>query len=428
MTDDLIDALNARPTDGSIITVIGVGGAGCNAVANMWRMRIDGVSYIACNTDRKSLDANPAPCKIRLGADGLGAGNDPENGRTAAIASLDEVRFQLGACGCRMAFIAAGMGGGTGTGAAPVIARLAREMGLLTVGIVTSPLAGEGEPRWRQAMEAIARMEEHVDALLVIDNDNVVDTYDDLSLEEAFSRADDVLATSARGIAEIVTRQSNLVGVDFADVATVMRNCGRAHMSVTSARGENRVEEAIRAALCSPLLGQTRIAGAKNILINLSTADSRDLKARELKHLLERIQQYANDGRAVDGLSATNIIWGTNVNEQMEPGTLELVIIATGFEAPTPQPAPIPAYAEPEPPAAAGETEPSATGSKPEETDGEPARTESADTEHPETSGTGAGATETPADTTPAAVWAQLTRRVTQFVGKVFDGESDTPM
>ena len=185
MTDDLIDALNARPTDGSIITVIGVGGAGCNAVANMWRMRIDGVSYIACNTDRKSLDANPAPCKIRLGADGLGAGNDPENGRTAAIASLDEVRFQLGACGCRMAFIAAGMGGGTGTGAAPVIARLAREMGLLTVGIVTSPLAGEGEPRWRQAMEAIARMEEHVDALLVIDNDNVVDTYDDLSLEEA---------------------------------------------------------------------------------------------------------------------------------------------------------------------------------------------------------------------------------------------------
>ena len=277
-------------------------------------------------------------------------------------------------------------------------------------------------------MEAIARMEEHVDALLVIDNDNVVDTYDDLSLEEAFSRADDVLATSARGIAEIVTRQSNLVGVDFADVATVMRNCGRAHMSVTSARGENRVEEAIRAALCSPLLGQTRIAGAKNILINLSTADSRDLKARELKHLLERIQQYANDGRAVDGLSATNIIWGTNVNEQMEPGTLELVIIATGFEAPTPQPAPIPAYAEPEPPAAAGETEPSATGSKPEETDGEPARTESADTEHPETSGTGAGATDTHADTTPAAVWAQLTRRVTQFVGKVFDGESDTPM
>lgn len=451
-----MDALNARPTSGSIIAVVGVGGAGCNAVANMWRMRIDGVSYIACNTDRKSLDANPAPCKVCLGSDGLGAGNDPANGRAAAIASYDEVRFQLASTGCRMAFIAAGMGGGTGTGAAPVIAKLAREMGLLTVGIVTSPLAGEGRPRWQQAMEAIALLETYVDALLVIDNDNVVDTYDDLPLEEAFGRADDVLATAARGIAEIVTRQSNLVGTDFADVATVMRNCGRAHMSVTSASGENRVEEAIRAALCSPLLGRTRIAGAKHILINLSTADSRDLKARELKHLLERIQQFANDGRAVEGLSATNIIWGTSVNERMEPGVLELVIIATGFEAPPPQPAPIPAFEEPEGPAEAGkgdeETAGEETGEEapdavpaPEEdperaaerkrsaeaasveavpeTGNEVPDNEEIDVEEPgnETAGTRD-------EVSAAAVWTQLSRRVTQFVEKVFDAGKDTPM
>lgn len=341
MSDPVLSALNAQPVNEEMILVVGVGGAGCNAVSNMWRRNIRGVSYLACNTDQKSLNQSPVPSKIRLGADGLGAGNNPERGRSAAIESLEEVRFRLASSGCRMVFIAAGMGGGTGTGAAPVIAKLAREMELLTVGIVSSPLADEGEKRWKQALEAIAEMEQHVDALLVIDNDNVVNTFKDLSLAEAFSRADDVLATAARGIAEIITRESDLVNIDFADVSAVMRNCGRAHMSVTSARGENRVEEVIRASLCSPLLGQAQIAGAKNVLVNFSTHDSDDLKAGELTRALQRIQKHANAGRESVGLSPSNIIWGTNKNEEMEPGVLELVIIATGFEAAPLRPASI---------------------------------------------------------------------------------------
>jgi cell division protein FtsZ len=167
-------------------------------------------------------------------------------------------------------------------------------MEMLTVGIVTSPLVSEGKRRWKQAMEAIAQLEQNVDALLVIDNDNVVRAYDDLPLHEAFSRADDVLSTATRGIAEIVTRESDLVGVDFADVAEVMRNCGRAHMSVTSACGENRVDEVLKASLCSPLLGHQEITGAKNILLNFSVPDSDELKTREVKQVLDLIQRYAN--------------------------------------------------------------------------------------------------------------------------------------
>ena len=210
-----------------------------------------------------------------------------------------------------------------------VIAKLSKELGLLTVGIVTSPLASEGKKRWKQAMEAIAELEQNVDALLVIDNDNVVRAYDELPLHEAFSRADDVLSTATRGIAEIVTRESDLVGVDFADVTEVMRNCGRAHMSVTSACGENRVDEVLKASLCSPLLGHLEIAGAKNILLNFSVPDSDELKTREVTQVLDRIQHYANAGRKNVGLSETNIIWGTSINPQMESGTLELGIIAT---------------------------------------------------------------------------------------------------
>lgn len=329
--------IRAEQDTTTLILVIGVGGAGCNAVANMWEAGVEGVSYLACNTDRKSLDTSPVNHRICLGADGLGAGNRPARARDAAIASQEAIRLHIESSGCRMVFIAAGMGGGTGTGAAPVIARLAREMGILTVGVVTSPLVSEGRRRWQQAMEAIAEMERNVDALLVIDNDHVVELYDDLPLHETFGRADDVLSTATRGIAEIVTRESDLVGVDFADVSEVLRDCGRAHMSVASARGENRAREALRASLDSPLLDSGRIVGAKDILLYFTTPDPDELKTRELKLVLDEVQRQANRGREVDGLSDTNIIWGTSVNPALEPGTLELIVIATGFPAGGPE-------------------------------------------------------------------------------------------
>mgnify|MGYP000825319368 FL=1 len=194
--DELMAEIQVPRDESSLIMVIGVGGAGCNAVSNMWHAGVKGVTYLACNTDRKSLNINPVSNKVRLGTEGLGAGNRPERGRDAAIASLEDIRRYLMESGCRMVFITAGMGGGTGTGAAPVIAKLAKEMEMLTVGIVTSPLVSEGKRRWKQAMEAIAQLEQNVDALLVIDNDNVVRAYDDLPLHEAFSRADDVLSLS----------------------------------------------------------------------------------------------------------------------------------------------------------------------------------------------------------------------------------------
>ena len=308
-----------------------------------------------------------------------------------------------------MVFITAGMGGGTGTGAAPVIAKLAKEMEMLTVGIVTSPLVSEGKRRWKQAMEAIAQLEQNVDALLVIDNDNVVRAYDDLPLHEAFSRADDVLSTATRGIAEIVTRESDLVGVDFADVAEVMRNCGRAHMSVTSACGENRVDEVLKASLCSPLLGHQEITGAKNILLNFSVPDSDELKTREVKQVLDLIQRYANGDRKNVGLSETNIIWGTSINPQMESGTLELVIIATGFEVPDTNPG-----------VAGWEDGPSRTRAHVFAVSENPERPEIPEKgrEEPVMAGDGE---------TLQGVWGELSRKVSGWVGRVFEGE-DTPM
>lgn len=395
----------------SLILVIGVGGAGCNAVSNMWEAGVEGVSYLACNTDRKSLDTCPVNHKIRLGDDGLGAGNRPERGRDAAIASLEAIRAHMKTSGCRMVFITAGMGGGTGTGAAPVIAKLSREMGMLTVGVVSSPLLSEGRRRWEQATRSIAQMEEHVDALLVIDNNHVIDLYEDLPLRESFSRADDVLSTATRGIADIVTQESDLVGVDFSDVAEVLRDCGRAHMSVTSARGADRAAEALRASLESPLMEHNRITGAKNILLNFTTTDSDDLKTREVRQVLERIQQYANQGRECRGLSDTNIIWGTSLNPSLEPGTLELVVIATGFSV---EETPEPTVPEPEAPRAEEPAEEEERQQAPERSAGTPGQEYVDDGQ------------ETDADTAPASrtkIWETLAQRITGL----FEGE-DTPM
>ena len=296
MTDELMSEIKAPKTDGSIIMVVGVGGAGGNAVNHMWNLGIRGVTFMVCNTDQQALDKSPVEQKIRLGAEGLGAGNDPENGRRAAVESLPEIRQHLEEAGTRMLFITAGMGGGTGTGASPVIAKLAKEMGLLTVAIVTSPLAVEGKIRYEQAFRGIEELRQNVDSLLIINNENILEIYGRLSLKQAFGKADDILCSAAKGIAEIITVESDLVNVDFADVSKVMRDSGRAHMAVATAEGDNRAETAAEASL----------------------------------RILEYIQAHASVQDDNGVIHNANIIWGTSEKPQLG-NAIELVVVATGF-------------------------------------------------------------------------------------------------
>ena len=318
MSDDLMNEIAAAKDKSSIIMVVGVGGAGGNAVNHMWNLGIKDVGFMVCNTDAQALDNSPVEEKVQLGREGLGAGNDPENGRKAA--------------GTRMLFVTAGMGGGTGTGASPVIAKLAHEMGILTVGIVTSPLAVEGKIRYEQAFRGIEELSRNVDSLLVINNENIVEMYGRLSLKQAFGKADDILASAAKGIAEIITVESDMVNVDFADVSKVMRDSGRAHMSVATAEGEHRAAEVARASLESPLLDHTLISGAKNILLNISTSDADSLALDEVMEILKYIQSHASV-QAPDGtVHDANIIWGTSVKPQLGR-RIELVVVATGFDS-----------------------------------------------------------------------------------------------
>ena len=330
MTDELMSEIKAPKTDGSIIMVVGVGGAGGNAVNHMWNLGIRGVTFLVCNTDQQALDKSPVELKIRLGAEGLGAGNDPENGRRAAVESLPEIRQHLEESGTRMLFITAGMGGGTGTGASPVIAKLAKEMGLLTVAIVTSPLAVEGKIRYEQAFRGIEELRQNVDSLLIINNENILEIYGRLALKQAFGKADDILASAAKGIAEIITVESDLVNVDFADVSKVMRDSGRAHMAVATAEGDNRAEAAAEASLRSPLLDHNLISGAKNILLNISVADADGLMYEEVVRILEYIQAHASVQDDNGVIHNANIIWGTSEKPQLG-NAIELVVVATGF-------------------------------------------------------------------------------------------------
>ena len=330
MTDELMSEIKAPKTDGSIIMVVGVGGAGGNAVNHMWNLGIRGVTFMVCNTDQQALDKSPVEQKIRLGAEGLGAGNDPENGRRAAVESLPEIRQHLEEAGTRMLFITAGMGGGTGTGASPVIAKLAKEMGLLTVAIVTSPLAVEGKIRYEQAFRGIEELRQNVDSLLIINNENILEIYGRLSLKQAFGKADDILASAAKGIAEIITVESDLVNVDFADVSKVMRDSGRAHMAVATAEGDNRAETAAEASLRSPLLDHNLISGAKNILLNISVSNADSLMYEEVVRILEYIQAHASVQDDNGVIHNANIIWGTSEKPQLG-NAIELVVVATGF-------------------------------------------------------------------------------------------------
>lgn len=307
----------------SIIKVIGVGGGGSNAVNHMYAQGIKGVDFIICNTDKQALDISPVPVKVQLGpalTDGLGAGSIPERGKDAAQENLDELR-QLLSTRTKMVFITAGMGGGTGTGAAPVIAGIARELGILTVGIVTMPFQWEGRKRKLQAVSGIDDLRRSVDTLLVINNDRLRDLFGNLSLDNAFGHADNVLTTAARGIAEIIT-MTGKVNVDFEDVKTVMTNSGAAIMGMAEAEGEDRALRAAQEALASPLLNDNDIKGAKFVLLNI-THGEREVLMDEISEITDHIQDAAG--------SSADVIWGY-CREDSLGDRLRVTVIATGFQ------------------------------------------------------------------------------------------------
>ena len=263
----------------SIIKVIGVGGGGCNAVNYMYRQKIEGCTFIVCNTDRQALEKCDVPVKIQLGEDGLGAGTNPTEGRNAALNSQEEIEKILDN-NTKMVFITAGMGGGTGTGAAPVIASMARKKGILTVGVVTIPFRNQGNETMSKAIDGITELENNVDSLLIIDNEKLFDVYGDLLVQEAFPKADEVLATAVRGITEIIKKRGH-INVDFKDVSTMMRNDNRsgsryALMGCGTGTGKNRIEDAVKSALESPLLNDFDLNTAQKVLINVTTGDNED--------------------------------------------------------------------------------------------------------------------------------------------------------
>lgn len=303
----------------NIIKVIGVGGGGSNAVTHMFTEGICGVDFILCNTDSQALQRSPVVNKVHLGKRELGAGNVPDVGRQAAEETRDEIKEYLGE-NTKMLFITAGMGGGTGTGAAPVIASVAKELGILTVGIVTLPFSVEGKKREKQAVKGIEELRQYVDTLLVISNDKLREEYGDMKLTEAFRKADDILKIAAKGIAEIIT-VTGYINVDFEDVNTVMRNSGKAIMGSGLASGEDRAMNAVQEALNSPLLNDSDIKGAKNLLVYI-TSGSKEVTLDEVMTITEYVQDAA-------GLNS-DMIWG-NGEDATLGDSISVTIIATGF-------------------------------------------------------------------------------------------------
>lgn len=315
---------NLPKEQSSIIKVIGVGGGGSNAVNHMYRQGIKGVDFVICNTDNQALEMSPIPNKIQLGknlTEGRGAGAIPEIGRKSALENIDEIRRIL-SNNTKMVFVTAGMGGGTGTGAAPIIAQLAREMEILTVGIVTVPFTFEGKRRREQAEEGIEQLKKNVDTLLVISNDKLREIYGNLSLTNAFSKADDVLTTAAKGISEIIT-VTGYINVDFEDVKTVMTNGGAAIMGSGTAEGENRALRAIESALTSPLLNDNDIRGAKHILLYM-TFGNEEISMDEMGEITDYIQQVAG--------TTEHMIFGTGYDETLD-NKIGVTLIATGFKS-----------------------------------------------------------------------------------------------
>ncbi len=310
-----------HPKDQSnIIKVIGVGGGGSNAVSHMYQQGIKGVDFILCNTDSQALDTSPVPVKVHLGKRELGAGNIPAVGREAALETVEEIKGLL-ENHTKMLFITAGMGGGTGTGAAPVVAQVAHELDILTVGIVTLPFGFEGRKRRQQALEGLEEMRKHVDTLLIISNDKLREEYGNMKLTEAFKRADDVLTIAAKGIAEIIT-VTGYINVDFEDVNTVMRKSGKAIMGSAKAEGENRALKAIEDAMRSPLLNDSNIAGAENILLYITSGDD-EVSLDEVLEITDYIQQTCGN--------TAEVIWGNGKDDSLG-NNIAITIIATGFD------------------------------------------------------------------------------------------------
>jgi cell division protein FtsZ len=307
----------------SIIKVIGVGGGGSNAVNHMFNKGIVGVDFIVCNTDRQALDISPVPYKIQLGTqltDGRGAGMLPEVGMAAANENIDEIR-ELLSKNTKMVFVTAGMGGGTGTGAAPVIAKVAKDLGILTVGIVTIPFNFEGKKRRIQAEEGLNKMRENVDTLLVINNERLREFGKDMSLTDAFSYADDILTVAAKGIAEVIS-VTGVINVDFNDVNTVLRNSGHAIMGSASAEGENRALEAVSSALSSPLLMDNEIDGARYVLLNI-TYGSKEVMMDEITEITDYIQEAAG--------ATADVIWGHGLDSSLGE-KISITLIAAGLK------------------------------------------------------------------------------------------------
>jgi len=309
----------------SIIKVIGVGGGGSNAVNHMYNLGIKDVEFVACNTDAQALKSSPIPFKLQIGiniTEGLGAGANPEIGRDAAIESEAEIRELLGDS-TKMLFITAGMGGGTGTGAAPIIAKIAKEMDILTVGIVTIPFSFEGKKKMELAQKGVDELKENCDTVLVILNDKLREIYGNLTISDAFAKADNVLTTAAKGIAEIIT-VPGYVNVDFQDVKTVMFNAGQAVMGSATMEGEGRARRAAEAALVSPLLNNREVHGAKKILLSIISGVQAELQMDELTDITEFIQEMAGD--------EAEVIFGHGVDPDLG-NNIRVTVIATGFES-----------------------------------------------------------------------------------------------
>lgn len=306
----------------SIIKVIGVGGGGGNAVNNMYKQGIHDVSFVVCNTDAQALKDSPVPERLQLGSEGLGAGNQPEKARQAAEESIDDIKAML-SDGTKMDFITAGMGGGTGTGAAPVIARVSKELGILTVGIVTIPFKFEGNKKIDQALDGVDEMAKHVDALLVINNERLRKVYPDLSLLNGFAKADDTLSVAAKSIAEIITVRG-LMNLDFNDVRTVLKDGGVAIMSTGFGEGDGRVRKAIDDALNSPLLNDNDVYNSQKILLSIafSSENGTDgLAMEEMNEINDFMSRFGSD---------FELKWGIAIDNTLEK-KVKITILATGF-------------------------------------------------------------------------------------------------
>lgn len=312
------------PTIESMIKVIGVGGGGCNAVNYMFRENIQGCSFYVCNTDRQALDCSPVHAKIHIGSNALGAGTVPAEGRKAAIESLEEIEKTVLTPETKMLFITAGMGGGTGTGAAPVIAKAAKDRGILTVAVVTIPYEIEGITPLAKAIDGIHELKNNVDSLLVINNEKLYELFGSMLTHEAFPKADEVLATAVRGITEIISRPG-YINIDFKDIMTMMKDSGMALMGCGVGKGKSRIEDAVKGALKSPLLNDFNLTTAKNLLINITAGRNKDgLTMDEMKEIDKKIEEYTGNVKKFK----TGMVW---VDDPEIGDEIQITAIATGF-------------------------------------------------------------------------------------------------